>query len=138
MSRSRMPVVLGTAVVAGAGYYLYSAGGNAKVAEAKLESDLRSVRDSATASGQQAHTEAQNFGAQAGAKVDEARNKAGQQYARVTAEAREAADNAAKKAEAYAKDAQARINQGADVFDKKVEETAAKTKSNVSSWFGGK
>lgn len=33
-----MPIILGTAVVAGAGYYLYSAGGSPKVAETKLES----------------------------------------------------------------------------------------------------
>lgn len=65
-------------------------------------------------------------------------NKANEQYGRVAADARDVADKAAKSAESYAKDAQARINQGADAFDKKVEETAAKTKSGLSSWFGGK
>lgn len=38
MSRSRMPLVLGLGAAGGIGYYLYSAGGNAKAAEAKFES----------------------------------------------------------------------------------------------------
>jgi hypothetical protein len=38
MSRSRLPLVLGLGAAGGVGYYLYSAGGNAKAAEAKFES----------------------------------------------------------------------------------------------------
>lgn len=38
MSKSRMPMYLGVAAIGGAGYYLYSAGGNPKAAEKKFES----------------------------------------------------------------------------------------------------
>lgn len=37
MSRSRAPVFLGLAAAGGVGYYLYGAGGNAKVAEKQFE-----------------------------------------------------------------------------------------------------
>ncbi len=40
MSRSRAPVYLGLALVGGAGYYLYSAGGNPKAAEKNFEREL--------------------------------------------------------------------------------------------------
>lgn len=38
MSKSRLPVFLGLGAAGGVGYYLYNAGGNAKVAENKFES----------------------------------------------------------------------------------------------------
>jgi hypothetical protein len=38
MSKSRTPLVLGLGAAGGIGYYLYSAGGNAKAAENKFES----------------------------------------------------------------------------------------------------
>jgi hypothetical protein len=37
MSKSKTPMYLGLAALTGAGYYLYSAGGNPKVAEKKFE-----------------------------------------------------------------------------------------------------
>ena len=40
MSRSRMPLILGTAAVGGVGYYLYAAGGSPKAAEKKFESEF--------------------------------------------------------------------------------------------------
>lgn len=38
MSKSRTPLLIATAAAGGVGYYLYSAGGNAKAAENKFES----------------------------------------------------------------------------------------------------
>lgn len=38
--KSRLPLILGTTAAAGVGYYLYSAGGNPKVAEKQFESML--------------------------------------------------------------------------------------------------
>jgi hypothetical protein len=38
MSRSRLPLILGLTAAGGVGYYLYTAGGNPKVAEKKFES----------------------------------------------------------------------------------------------------
>lgn len=37
MSRSRAPLAIGLAAAGGVGYYLYGAGGNAKVAEKNFE-----------------------------------------------------------------------------------------------------
>lgn len=42
------------------------------------------------------------------------------------------------EAEAYAKDAKAATLKEIDHFDKKVEDGAAKAKSDISSWFGAK
>ena len=44
MSRSRTPLVLGLAAAGGVGYYLYSSGGNVKVAEKKFESQSPAAR----------------------------------------------------------------------------------------------
>ncbi len=52
--------------------------------------------------------------------------------------AREEYERAAKQADAYGKDVRAQVNKSVDAFDKKVEDAATKTKSSVSSWFGGK
>lgn len=207
MSRVRAPILVGTAVVAGAGYYLYKSGGNAKAAEQQFQGkqaptrlfriladhagDLKSARDSAAATGRQAQSEAERYGAQVGAKADEAVRNDGEKG--MTKEKKKRADKTVVQGDpgvqpgvggraqcgrggvaeeqAYVKgqearfnkgvedtqarvtqgvndaqarldkgraDAQARINQGVDAFDKKVDETAAKTKSNVSGWFGGK
>ena len=38
MSRSKAPIVIGTALAGGVGYYLYSAGGSPKVAQKEFES----------------------------------------------------------------------------------------------------
>lgn len=42
MSRSRAPLILGLTAAGGVGYYLYGAGGNAKVAEKQFEGKQRS------------------------------------------------------------------------------------------------
>merc|ERR1712169_176004 len=43
MSKSRVPLALGLGAAGGIGYYLYAAGGNAKAAENKFESDMHKV-----------------------------------------------------------------------------------------------
>lgn len=45
---------------------------------------------------------------------------------------------AKSQTEAYAKEAKAEAIKKVDEFDRKVEDSAAKAKSSVSSWFGGK
>ena len=45
---------------------------------------------------------------------------------------------AKSETEAYAKAAKADAMKKVDQFDKKVEDGAAKAKSGISSWFGGK
>ncbi|EPE04967.1 calcofluor white hypersensitive protein [Ophiostoma piceae UAMH 11346] len=138
MSRSRAPLFLGLAVAGGAGYYLYSAGGSPKVAEKQFEHDLKSVRDRATSSSSNVKTDAEKYGAQAGAKLDSAVAQAQNEYNKATTQARDAAAEAVDKAETYGKDVRSQVNKSIDAFDKKVEDAASKTKSGVSSWFGGK
>lgn len=43
MSRSRLPLVLGLTAAGGVGYYLYSAGGDPKVAQRQAEGMIYSV-----------------------------------------------------------------------------------------------
>ncbi|OAA62960.1 hypothetical protein ISF_04836 [Cordyceps fumosorosea ARSEF 2679] len=133
MSKSRMPLILGLGAAGGIGYYLYSAGGNAKAAENKFESDLHKARANiksaipGTGSSPDAAGKLQSAGSEAGAKLD----KAWQQADRQVGQTR---DNA----ESYAKEAKAEALKAVDKFDKTVEDGAAKAKSGLSGWFGGK
>ncbi|KAI0108413.1 hypothetical protein F4814DRAFT_57513 [Daldinia grandis] len=131
MSRSRLPLALGLTAAGGIGYYLYSAGGNTKVAQKKAEADAHRVsaqfKSELPGRGDQAKKDAEKYGAEAGAKVDKTIHK-------TESELRKAAADA----EAYAKDAKAAALKKVDEFDKKVETEASKAKTGISSWFGGK
>ncbi|OTB09152.1 hypothetical protein M426DRAFT_316445 [Hypoxylon sp. CI-4A] len=130
MSRSRAPLALGLTAVGGVGYYLYSAGGNTKVAKKQAQADADRVsaqfKSELPGRGDQAKKDAEKYGAEAGAKVDSAVSKTQAELQKAAAEA-----------EAYAKDAKATALKKVDEFDKKVEAEASKAKSGVSSWFGG-
>ncbi|RFU79759.1 calcofluor white hypersensitive [Trichoderma arundinaceum] len=130
MSRSRMPLVLGLGAAGGIGYYLYSAGGNAKAAEKKFESDAHrasaTVKDKLPGRSPNAEKEFKGYGQEAGAKIDKA-----------WAEADREAGKLKSNAEAYAKDAKSEALRAVDKFDHKVEDGAAKAKSGISGWFGG-
>ncbi|KAI1806773.1 hypothetical protein F4811DRAFT_101271 [Daldinia bambusicola] len=130
-SKSRLPLALGLTAAGGIGYYLYSAGGNTKVAKKQAEADAHKVsaqfKSELPGRGEQARKDAEKYGAEAGAKVDKTINK-------TEAELKKAAN----EAEAYAKEAKAAALKKVNEFDKKVETEASKAKSGVSSWFGGK
>lgn len=76
MSKSRVPLALGLGAAGGVGYYLYSAGGNAKAAENKFESDVHKVAANAKSHipgrSPNAERDGAHFGADAGAKLDTA------------------------------------------------------------------
>ncbi|RCI09274.1 hypothetical protein L249_1539 [Ophiocordyceps polyrhachis-furcata BCC 54312] len=133
MSRSRMPLILGTAAIGGIGYYLYNAGGNAKVAEDKFQNDVHRASANiksqlpTTSSSDKTEKDLRRYGSDAGAKIDDALAEADKQASKIKS-----------NAEAYARDIRAEANKSIDKFDSKVEEGAAKAKSGVSSWFGGK
>jgi len=131
MSKSRTPLVLGLGAAGGIGYYLYSAGGNAKAAENKFESDVHkasaSVKNHLPGRAPNAQKELAGYGAEAGAKVDNAISEADRQAGR-----------AKSNVESYAKDTKAEALKAVDKFDHKVEEGASKAKGGLSSWFGGK
>ncbi|KAL6815587.1 hypothetical protein GGI42DRAFT_111922 [Trichoderma sp. SZMC 28013] len=130
MSKSRMPMYLGVAAIGGAGYYLYGAGGNAKAAEKKFESDVDrasgKIRAKLPGETPDAEKNLKGYGQEAGAKIDKA-----------FADADKEATKLRKDAEAYAKDAKAEALKAVDKFDQKVEEGASKAKSGISGWFGG-
>ncbi|KAI8624470.1 hypothetical protein F5Y19DRAFT_480642 [Xylariaceae sp. FL1651] len=131
MSRSRMPLLLGTAAAGGIGYYLYTAGGNTTVAKKKAEADAHKlsakVKGELPGRGKEFEKDAETVGAQAGAKMDSALGKTQAELAKAKSEA-----------EAYSKEAKANAMKKVDEFDKKVETEASKAKSGISSWFGGK
>ncbi|KAH8768332.1 hypothetical protein F5883DRAFT_554382 [Diaporthe sp. PMI_573] len=131
MSRSRAPLILGLTAAGGVGYYLYGAGGNAKVAEKQFEADIHKasakVKGELPGRGKEYQKEAESTGRQAGAKFDEA-------LAKTQAELQKGKEGAT----AYARDAKNATIQEIDKFDKKVEEKASQAKSGISSWFGGK
>ncbi|KAH8699506.1 hypothetical protein BGZ61DRAFT_532026 [Ilyonectria robusta] len=131
MSKSRLPILLGVGAASGVGYYLFQAGGDPRAAENKFESDAHraaaNVKSHLPGSTQtNAEKDLKGYGAQAGAKIDNA-----------IAEADRQASIAKSNAEAFAKDAKADALKAVDKFDQKVEEGAAKAKGGISSWWGG-
>ncbi|KAK6600928.1 hypothetical protein H4I95_07910 [Botrytis cinerea] len=128
---SRAPLYIGLAAAGGVGYYLYSAGGSPKVAEKQFESDLSrasaKVKSEIPGRSTQAQKEAEKWGSEAGAKLD----SAGQQ-------ARAELAKAEGKFEQYKNDAAQTTMKKIDEVDRKIEAEAAKAKSGISSWFGGK
>ncbi|TEY71376.1 hypothetical protein BOTCAL_0094g00200 [Botryotinia calthae] len=128
---SRAPLYIGLAAAGGVGYYLYSAGGSPKVAEKQFESDLSrasaKVKSEIPGRSTQVQKEAEKWGSEAGAKLDSAANQARAELAK-----------AEGKFEQYKNDAAQTTMKKIDEVDRKVEAEAAKAKSGISSWFGGK
>jgi len=129
--RSKLPLYLTAAAAGGVGYYLYTAGGNPKVAEKQLESDLSrasaKIKSEAPGHAKEAQKTGEKWASEAGAKIDNATDKARAELAK-----------AEGKFDQYRKDAGADAMKKIDAADRKVEEGAAKAKSGISSWFGGK
>ncbi|KAH7011536.1 hypothetical protein EDB80DRAFT_681524 [Ilyonectria destructans] len=145
MSKSRLPILLGVGAASGVGYYLFQAGGDPKAAENKFESDAHraaaNVKSHLPGSTQtNAEKDLKGYGAQAGAKIDNAVRldpSIPQSLSPRIAEADKQASIAKSNAEAFAKDAKADALKAVDKFDQKVEEGASKAKGGISSWWGG-
>jgi len=129
--KSRVPLYLGLAAAGGVGYYLYTAGGNPKVAEKQFESDLSrasaKVKSEIPGRSKEAKKEGEKWASEAGAKLDSATDKARAELAK-----------AEGKLDAYRKEASADAMKKIDEADRKIEQKAAQAKSGISSWFGGK
>jgi len=133
MSR-RSITVLGLAVAGGAGYYLYSAGGDPKVAQKMAEADASKasakVKEEVNVMpgrGKEAEKRGEQYAHQAGAKMDSATADAKAKLAEAEAKAKEYKDKTGKE-----------LMKGVDKFDATVEKKASEAKSGLSSWFGGK
>ncbi|KAI9642914.1 hypothetical protein NHQ30_008648 [Ciborinia camelliae] len=135
---SRAPLYFGLAAAGGVGYYLYSAGGSPKVAEKQFESDISSasakVKSELPGRETQAQKEAEKWGSEAGAKLDSTADKARAELAKAEGKF----DQYKKDADQYRKEAAQTTMKKIDDVDRKVEAEAAKAKSGISSWFGGK
>ncbi|KAL2264876.1 hypothetical protein VTJ83DRAFT_7386 [Remersonia thermophila] len=129
-ARSRAPLAIGAALAGGIGYYLYAAGGSPRAAEKKFESDAHHVAAKIKGELPQRTTNveesARKIGQDVGAKVDHAIDVVNRDVSKAKSEA-----------ESYAKAAKSDALRKIDEFDRKVEDTAAKSKSYLSSWFGG-
>ncbi|KAJ8613285.1 hypothetical protein MRB53_036972 [Persea americana] len=129
-------------VGAGAAYYLYSAGGDAKVAEKKFEADAHKLSSKIKSEVPGRADEAKSnikLGAQeAGSKIDSAYASAKAEGKKLEGSASAYADEAKAKLEAAKDKTGASLKAGVDKFDKTVEDGAAKAKSGISSWFGSK
>jgi len=128
--KSRFPLILGGTAAAGLGYYLYTAGGNPKVAEKQFESDISrasaKVKSEIPGRGKEAQKEGEKWASEAGAKLDSATDKARAELAK-----------AEGKFDQYRKEASSEALKKIDAADRKIEDGAAKAKSGISSWFGG-
>ena len=153
-------VILNNISSGGVGYYLYTAGGNPKVAEKQFESDLSKasakIKSEVPGRAKEAQKEGEKWASVAGSKVDSAVSvhmsllpvlqlcpcherprvisvlPANQIFQVDKARAE------ATKMEAYGKDAKADAMKKIDAADRKIETKAAEAKSGISSWFGGK
>ncbi|TAQ91452.1 hypothetical protein B7494_g186 [Chlorociboria aeruginascens] len=125
--KSRIPLVIGLTAAGGVGYYLYSAGGNPKVAEKQFEKDVSAasakVKSELPGRGKEAQKEGEKWAQEAGAKIDSASDSARAELA---------------KANQYRKDLGKDTQKKIDEIDNKVEKKTSEAKSGISSWFGGK
>ncbi|CAO2653162.1 Nn.00g025730.m01.CDS01 [Neocucurbitaria sp. VM-36] len=139
----------GIAAVGAGTYYLYSAGGDPKLAEKKFEHDAATAarkvkgdfpgRDKeAKKAGEEGYESvratAQQYADQAKAEA----KKAEQRFDAYSADAKKKFEEAKREAEREYQNAGKEVNAAANKFDKVVEEKAAKTQSWLGSWFGGK
>lgn len=136
----RILKVAGLATFGGVSYYIWSAGGDPKLAEKKFEHD--------------AATAARKLKGEFPGREKEAKKAGEEGYEAIRAKAQDLSDQAKAEAEraeqkfeAYRKDAAQKLeesrqeagknlNQAVDKFDKTVTEGATKSKSWISSWFG--
>lgn len=85
--KSNTLLYIGVAAAGGVGYYLYTAGGNPKVAEKNFESDLSKasakVKSEVPGRTNEAKKDAEKWATVAGAKVDSAVDKARVEAAKV-------------------------------------------------------
>jgi len=117
----------GVMLLTGVGYYLYSAGGNPKVAEKQFEADVSKasakVKSEIPGRAKEAEKQTDKWTAEAKAKADSMTDKARAEL---------------QKAEAYGIDAKDSAMKKINEIDRSVEKEAAKAKSGISGWFGGK
>jgi len=109
--KSRIPLLLGLGVVAGAGYYYYAAGGDPQAAKSQFEKDAEKTKE---------HAQATYDSIKASANS-------------ATAEGKQKFEETSAKLDAERKKAQTEIKAKIDEADKKIIDETKK----ASSWWGG-
>jgi len=141
MSRRGL-TALGLVAAGGAGYYLYNAGGDPKVAQKQVEADVHKasakIQGEAVPRGKEAGARGEAFVRQAGDKFDQAAYDAEKKFEANKKEAEKKLHEGRKEAQDAAAKTSSKVNQEIDKFDKTVTEKASQAKSGISSWFGGK
>ncbi|KAK5070542.1 hypothetical protein LTR64_000213 [Lithohypha guttulata] len=152
MSRRGL-AVLGLAAAGGAGYYLYSAGGDPKAAEKHFEADAhkasakirgelpgrgKEVEKRGEAYLNQAESQVNQAAADTRRKLEQGKAEAEKQWQQGKADVEKKYAEGKKEAGDLLHRTEREINKGIDTFDKTVEKKAAEAKSGLSSWFGGK
>ncbi|KAL9624978.1 MAG: hypothetical protein Q9160_000707 [Pyrenula sp. 1 TL-2023] len=139
MSRRGITLLLGTGAAVG-GYYLYSAGGDPKVAQKNAEADVSrasaKVKSEVPGKEKEAEKQGQAYASQAGQKIDQAADDARARYRDAEAKGQAYANDAAKKLDESRKATGEKLMSGVDKFDETVTKGAAEAKSGISSWFG--
>ncbi|KAK4230240.1 hypothetical protein QBC38DRAFT_496771 [Podospora fimiseda] len=154
MPYRRAPIALGAAAAGGIGYYLYSAGGNPRVAERKFEADAHrassKLKESIPPPHDASSYRSSNYDSQSpisssrssssSIRTDESAEQKGARVGQQVGGKIDSAVNDLSKAkqdtESYAKQTKAEALRKIDDFDRTVEEKAAKSKSYLSGWFG--
>ncbi|RMZ86372.1 hypothetical protein DV736_g6400, partial [Chaetothyriales sp. CBS 134916] len=120
----------GVVAAAAAGYYLYTAGGDPKVAQKKAEADASQLSSKLKSgiSGKEKELET---------KEQELKQSASGSLDKAVTDAKTIIAHGEKKASEYQLKASKELNKAVDKFDKEVTEKAVQAKSGISSWFGG-
>ncbi|KAF1918954.1 hypothetical protein BDU57DRAFT_490777 [Ampelomyces quisqualis] len=145
MSGRVLPVV-GLAAAGGVGYYLYSAGGDPKLAEKKAEHDaanaVRRVKGDfpgqdkeAKKAGEEGYEAVRSTAQQYANQARTEAQKAEQKLDQYSVEARKKYEEAKVQAERELNSTRREVNSAVDKFDKQAIEATRETKSWFGSWF---
>ncbi|KAI5814803.1 hypothetical protein BZA77DRAFT_317557 [Pyronema omphalodes] len=138
--KNRMPALIGGALLAGAGYYFYTAGGDPKVAKKAAEHDAvratASIRDELPGHGKEMQKSAEESMARVGSTVGHAIDRAERTVDKSVEEGKQRIYEGVEKLDSARKEVRTDVLRKVDEFDKKVEEEARKAKSGIMSWFG--
>ncbi|KAL8826935.1 MAG: hypothetical protein Q9191_003490 [Dirinaria sp. TL-2023a] len=150
MAGRRVVPVLATLGVVGGGYYLYTAGGDPKVAKKEIEHDATAVSNRIKGkdySTKEAQKQGEEWAQKAGSKIDQtvadARNSIRETDATIAQQTREAQGKVSSftkdtlaQAEKSAQQTGKEANNAIDKFDKTVERKTSEAKSGILSWLG--
>ncbi|KAF2686185.1 hypothetical protein K458DRAFT_416493 [Lentithecium fluviatile CBS 122367] len=128
----------GLAAVGGGAYYLYSAGGDPKLAQKKIEHDAATasakVRSEIPGRGKEAQKAGEEGLESVRARAQSMADDAKAEAERAKAKLDNFKQGTEKKFEETGKEFNAAVNK----FDKEVTQKASESKSWLGSWFGGK